>query len=51
MIVVVALGMAREVLLASQQQYGDMPLKRIARHGGPASPIAAVLLTLNAPYR
>lgn len=46
-----AQAQAREALLALQQQHGDMPLKRIAHHGGPASPVAAVLLIPSTPYR
>jgi hypothetical protein len=42
---------AREVLCALQAQQGDMVIKGIVGHRGPASATAAVLLAAQGPYR
>jgi len=42
---------ARAVLLALRDENGEFMLRRIARQGGPASPLASALLQDAAPYR
>jgi hypothetical protein len=42
---------ARALLEAIRAEHGDLPLKRIAGHRGPASAAAEALLAAQVPYR